>query len=288
MFFAGCPLKCKWCANPESWQKKKHILFAEAVCKWEKGCRACKNACPHGSITFSSNGKPGITWDICRQCTTFDCVLICPNQALKQCVKEYTVDELVAVLRRDFNNWGSEGGVTFSGGEPMLQHEFLTKVLKKCHELQIHTAIETSGYAKQELFLEIMKNIDFAFIDVKHMEREKHQAGTGVSNDIILANIEALTRSGWKGRLVLRQPIISGYNDSDENAHNLIAFMNKNSLYEINLLKFHRLGLTKWHQLGKDYEYSEHGHVDDEKMEHLQALYLDNNIACYIGDNTPF
>jgi pyruvate formate lyase activating enzyme len=288
VFFAGCPLQCKWCANPESWLKKKHIMFAEAVCSWKKGCQACKNVCPHGSNFFAVDGKLSINWDICEQCETFDCVAICPNSALKQCVKEYTVNELVAVLRRDFNNWGSEGGVTFSGGEPLMQSEFLIEVLKKCHALQIHTVIETSGFVKQEIFLEMMKYIDFAFIDVKNMDREEHKAGTGVDNSLILSNIKALTRSGWGGRIILRQPIIAGYNDSDENAYKLIEFMNENSLYEINLLKFHRLGLTKWNQLGKEYQYSEHGHVDDEKMEHLQELYLNNNIACYIGDNTPF
>lgn len=288
VFFTGCPLQCKWCANPESWIKKKHLMYAENMCKCDKGCRACRNACPHGSIKFDENGEQSISWEICKNCDTFDCVNICPNNALKQCVKEYSVDELMAILRRDFNNWGPEGGVTFSGGDPLMHHEFLVEVLKKCHGRQIHTAIETSGYAKQEVFLEVLKYIDFAFIDVKNMDREKHKEGTGVYNDLILSNIEALKKSGWQGRLVLRQPTIAGYNDSDENANKLIGFMNKNSLYEINLLKFHRLGLTKWNQLGKDYEYSHQGEMTEEKMEHLQELYLDNNIACYIGDNTPF
>lgn len=288
VFFVGCPLQCKWCANPESWIKKKHIMFSENVCKWEKGCRACRNACPNDSIKFDENGKPSIAWDICIKCETFDCVSICPNNALKQCVKEFTVDELMTILRRDFNNWGSDGGVTFTGGEPLMHHEFLLEVLIKCHLRQIHTAIETSGYAKEEDFLEIMKYIDFAFIDVKNMDRDKHKEGIGVYNDLVLSNIEALKQSGWQGRLVLRQPTISGYNDSDENAYKLIEFMNKNDLYEINLLKFHRLGLTKWNQLGKDYEYSDHGDMTDEKMDHLQNIYLDNNIACYIGDDTPF
>ncbi|MBP2650520.1 MAG: transporter [Firmicutes bacterium] len=288
VFFVGCPLQCKWCANPESWINKKHIMFADKVCKWEKGCRACRNVCPHGSIKFADNGEPMINWNVCRECETFDCVNICPNNALKQCVKEYTVDELVAILRRDFNNWGSEGGVTFSGGDPLIQHEFFVEVLKKCHERHIHKAIETSGYAKQDVFLKIMKYIDFAFVDVKNMDKEKHKQGTGVDNELILSNIEALKKSGWQGRLVLRQPTIAGYNDSDENAYKLIEFMTKNSLYEINLLKFHRLGSTKWDQLGKDYEYNKHGDVSEEKMEHLQKLYLDNDIVCYIGDNTAF
>ncbi len=288
VFFVGCPMQCKWCANPESWIKKKHIMFAEKVCKWEKGCRACKSVCPNDSIKFDRNGKPDIDWSICIKCETFECVDICPNNSFKQCVRELSVDELIQILRRDFNNWGSEGGVTFTGGDPLMQHEYLIEVLKKCKNLHIHTAIETEAYINEEVFLNVMKYINFAFIDVKHMNREKHKEGTGVYNDLVLSNIEALKKSGWNGRLVLRQPTISGYNDSDENAYKLIEFMNKNSLYEINLLKFHRLGLTKWEQLGKKYEYSDHGDMNDERMEQLQKLYLDNNIACYIGDNTPF
>lgn len=288
VFFSGCPLQCRWCANPESWITKKHLMFAENVCKWEKGCRACRNVCPHGSIKFDEQGKPSIIRDICKACETIECADICPNSALKKCMKEYTVDEVIAILRRDFNNWGSHGGVTFTGGEPLMHHEFLIEVLKKCKELQIHTAIETSAYAKQEVFLEIMKYINFAFIDVKNMDREKHKEGTSVYNDLILSNIEALKNSNWQGRLILRQPTISGFNDSDENAHELIEFMNRNSLYEINLLKFHRLGETKWKQMGKEYEYKSCGDATQEKMEHLQEIYLDNDIACYIGDNTPF
>lgn len=288
IFFTGCPLKCKWCANPESWIKKRHLMFAENLCKWDRGCRACRNVCPYGSIKFDENGKQSITWSICKNCETFECVNICPNNVLKDCVKEYTVDEILKILRRDFNNWGPEGGVTFSGGDPLIQYEFLIEVLKKCHEWQIHTAIETSAYGEQKVFLEVFKYIQFAFIDVKNMDREKHKEGTGVYNDLILSNIEALKKSGWMGRLIIRQPTISEYNDSDENAYKLIEFMNRNSLYEINLLKFHRLGETKWIELGGEYEYHDHGDMTEGKMEHLQELYLDNKIACYIGDNTPF
>lgn len=288
VFMAGCPLQCGWCANPESWGRKKQLLFAAKVCKWAKGCRACGKACPHGALTFAGEGEPVISWEICRGCETFDCVALCPNQALKQCGKEVTVEELTAILRRDFNNWGADGGVTFSGGEPLLQPEFLLAVLQQCHALQIGTAIETSAYAAPDVFLSVMQYIQFAFIDVKHMDRERHYAGTGVYNDRILGNIALLRQSGWPGRLVLRQPVIAGYNDSAENARQLIAFMNQQGLYEINLLKFHKLGLTKWDQLGKNYAYSDQGDVTAKRLEQLQELYLDHQIACYIGDHTPF
>lgn len=288
VFMAGCPLQCGWCANPESWVRKKQLLFAAKVCKWAKGCRACENACPRGSIQFPAEGEPIISWEICRTCENFDCVALCPNQALKQCGREVTVEELTAILRRDFNHWGADGGVTFSGGEPLLQPEFLLAVLQQCHALQIGTAMETSAYAQADVFLAIMQYIQFAFIDVKHMDREQHKAGTGVDNDRILANIALLRQSGWPGRLVLRQPVIKGYNDSAENARQLIAFMNKHDLYELNLLRFHKLGMTKWNQLGKEYAYRDQGDVTDKKLAQLQELYLDHQIACYIGDHTPF
>ncbi len=288
IFFAGCPLKCDWCANPESWQQKKHLMVAENVCKWEQGCRVCAEVCPTGAITFKDSGELVINRNQCQSCESFACTTICPNNALKQCVKEYTVDEITQILKRDFNNWGSDGGVTFTGGEPLMSAKFLRRVLAYCRQKGIHTAIETSAYAKQSLFLEIFQDIDFAFIDVKNMDRHQHKSGTGVYNDRILENIVALKKSDWPGRLVLRQPVIGGYNDSEENALQTIRFMKENGLIEINLLKFHRMGETKWQQLGKPYAYSDSGDVSTEQLESLQALYLDNNIACYVGDNTPF
>ena len=288
VFFIGCPLECRWCANPESWKRKKHIMFAEKVCKYDKGCRACRNTCPKDSIKFDENGKPSITWSICEDCESFECISICPNNALKQCVKEYTVDGLMKILKRDFSNWGSEGGVTFTGGDPLMHHDFLYDVLMECKKSHIHTAIETSGFATEENFLKILTNINFAFIDVKNMDTEAHKWGTGVGNELILSNIEALVKSPWKGRLILRQPTIHDYNDSDENAMKLIEFMKRLDLFEINLLKFHRMGTSKWEQLGKQYEYVDHVDMTDERMKELQTLYLDNGIACYIGDDTPF
>lgn len=288
VFFVGCPLHCKWCANPESFGHKQHIMFADKVCKWSQGCKACRNICPRGGLSFTEVGEPKINWGICSACTTFECTRICANGALKMCGKEYTVDELMRILVRDFNNWGIDGGVTFSGGEPLLHHEFLIEVLKRCKEAQIHTAIETSAYIANKHFLEVFKYIHFAFIDLKNMDRDRHKEGTGVYNDQILENIASLKPSGWEGRLVLRIPTIAGFNDSDENALKVIEFMQKNNLHEINLLKFHRLGQTKWEQLGMEYVYAQGGDMTQERMLELQRLYLDHNIVCYIGDNTPF
>lgn len=288
VFLAGCPLRCLWCSNPESWEKKKQLLFSEHSCRYKQGCRACQDVCPRGAITLEQTGKPLINRSLCRDCESFECTFACPNRAIKQCVREMSVDELLEVLRRDFSHWGPEGGVTFSGGDPMMQPEFLIKVLEECRKWQIHTAIETEGCTPREVFLKIMGLISFAFVDIKHMDPEKHRLGTGMDNRLILSNLEALAGSDWKGRLVLRQPVIAGYNDSIGQADQIIAFMKTNNLYEINLLPFHRLGQTKWEQLGKVYEYSGHGDISEEELSGLQGHYLDCGIACYTGDDTPF
>lgn len=287
VFFSGCPLRCRWCSNPENFTVHPHLMFAQRVCKWTSGCRACTQRCPRNGLVFTEKG-PEVQWEICRKCHTFECSSACASNALKVCGKYYSVDELMSVLKRDFNNWGSEGGVTFSGGDPLLHAEFLKAVLVECKKLQIHTAVETSVCVPESTLLDIMPLVDFAFVDVKNMDDEKHKAGTSVSNRLILSNISALKASDWQGRLVLRYPVISGYNDSEANAIRLIDFMKENGLFEVNILKFHRLGQTKWEQLGYTYDYAASGDVDDETLQRLQSVYLDHDILCYIGDKTPF
>ena len=103
VFFTGCPLKCRWCANPESWRPKLQFMFADRVCKWDQGCKACRDACPHGSIQFDENGKPSVDWKICNDCETIECPTSCAAGALKQTVRIMTVSDLVNTLRRDYN-----------------------------------------------------------------------------------------------------------------------------------------------------------------------------------------
>lgn len=287
VFFIGCPLHCQWCANPENFGDKKHIMFAGNVCKWKNGCRACRDICPKGGLSFTEAG-PKVNWEICGKCTSFECISVCPNNALKMCGKEYTVDGLMRLLKRDFNNWGLDGGVTFTGGEPLRQPEFLYQVLTRCEDAQIHTAVESSGFAARDVFLKIFSKLQFAFVDVKNFDEAKHLEGTGVTNKVTLNNIAALKKSDWGGRLVLRTPIIGNFNDSLENAAQCVEFMQANNLYEINLLKFHRLGQTKWEQLGLEYAYAHKGDVTLEHLQELQNFYLEHNICCYIGDDTPF
>lgn len=287
-FMSGCYLNCEWCANPESWISKEKLMYAEAKCRHNQGCTRCENACKNKSISFIEDNKLDLDWELCRACTTFECAKVCYNEALRICGKYYTESDLLRILNRDRQFWGIKGGVTFSGGEPFYQSDFLLEVLKKCKDSYINTAIETTAFIDTDIFLNVMKYIDFGFIDIKHMNREKHKEKTGVYNDLILRNIEALVNSGWKGRLVLRMPVIRGFNDTKENILETASFMEKLDLFEINLLPFHRMGDSKWTQLGKKYAYSTEKSTNDEKMSELQDIFLDRRIACYIGSETSF
>lgn len=287
VFMSGCPLKCRWCANPESWNKDA-LMFSELTCRYKTGCSLCKDKCLRNALTFNENNKPVLNLEECRNCDDYSCAKACYYDALKNCSQKYSQDDLMKVLERDFNNWRSNGGVTFSGGEPLMQSEFLIETLKECKSKNFHTAIETSAYAKEEVFLEAMSYIDFAFIDLKHMDREKHKEKTGVYNDLIKSNIAKLASSSWKGRLVLRTPVIDGFNDDIENMKAMMEFMKSNDLVEINLLPFHRFGESKWNQLGNNYDYSSCGDVNIERLGLFQDMFLENSIACYIGDETTF
>ena len=289
-FFNGCPLQCVWCSNPESWSRKPHIMYLASKCRHkDHGCERCVRACKKNAATLKEGDEAiSLDWDICNRCDTFECTRVCYGEALRVSGKQYTLAEAKRIIERDRQCWGARGGVTFSGGEAMLQSDFLIELLKDCKERCIHTAIETTACIATETFLNVMRYIDFAFIDVKHMDEEKHREGTGVSNKLLLSNIRALVESKWPGRLVLRIPVIPGFNDSVENMSRTADFMDSLDLFEINLLPFHRLGTSKWTQIGKEYAFSEMLPPSQEKMEELANVFLDRNIACYIGSDTAF
>ncbi|SFB31858.1 glycyl-radical enzyme activating protein [Acetitomaculum ruminis DSM 5522] len=291
VFLSGCPLRCKWCANPETWEKKLKLMYFNGKCQYKNGCRRCieKSSCP-GLV--ENNNKLEIDWDKCRNCKDISCAKYCKHEALKKNGSYYLVEDLMRVLNRDRNFWDEEGGVSFSGGEPFFQHEFLKNVLLECKKELIHTAIETTAHVKSEIFFDILPLLDFIFIDIKHMNSEKHKEKTGQGNELILKNIRLLSKKisdgSYKGRLVLRTPIIENFNDTRKNITETALFMNENELKEINLLPFHNLGASKWSQLGKEYAYEKHKATKDKKMKEFKNIFESYGINCYIGADTIF
>lgn len=293
IFFSGCPLRCTWCSNPEGQELKQKIMFSSKKCKHGKyRCRRCVDICPHNAVAITEDAESDelLVFDRgrCDMCDTFECVRVCHEGAIRLSGEWMTVSEIMEVVKRDRSYWPDGGGVTFSGGEAFMQHEFLSRLARACKQEKIHTAIETTAYADQAIFLETMRYIDFAFIDVKHMDTVKHTDKTGVGNEKILGNISGLAKPDWKGRLILRMPVIRGFNDDDANIEATADFMDALGLFEINILPFHRLGDSKYTQLGEHYEYSDEKPTSAGTLERIQDIFLAREIACYVAEEVLY
>ena len=231
VFFKGCNLRCKWCHNPESQSKNKQILFYKNKCT---GCGKCKSVCPYAFEKCDFCGK---------------CALLCPNDAREICGKEYAVEEVMSEILKDKAYYGSKGGVTFSGGECMLQIEFLAEILKKCKENGIHTAVDTAGNVSWEYFEKILPHTDLFLYDIKAYSEDLHKEGTCVSNRLILQNLEKLSKT-FRGDITVRIPVIPTYN-ANNNEFGLIArYLAKVGVKSVELLPYHSMGEHKWNAVG--------------------------------------
>lgn len=291
VFLSGCPLRCPWCANPEGREPRRRLLVSRQKCRYGRDrCRLCLTACPHGAVSETGDPDAPLAFDraVCRHCDSFACAAACPHEGVRVSGAYRSVSEVMDLLRRDRQYWGEQGGASFSGGEPLRQHAFMSALLEACKAEGMHTAVETTAHIQPDAFLALMRHVDFAFIDVKHMDPQAHRELTGVDNTLILNNIRALTQSGWPGRLILRMPVVAGFNDGPANARATAHFMESLGLWEINLLPFHRLAASKWEQLGLRYAYRDAPPTPPETLENLQSLYLDRRIACYPGDDVSY
>jgi pyruvate formate lyase activating enzyme len=294
VFMKGCPLHCEWCSNPEGMRTTQDVMFRNTKCVNRKnGCTRCIDTCPHQAIVQNPDESEDaqqllIDRSLCYRCEGHECLSVCYFEGLRYCGEWRSVDDLMHVFERNRHYWGSRGGASFSGGEPLLQYEFMHAMLAACRNAHIHVTVETTAHIPTEKFLDLMGMVDFAFIDVKHMDSQRHREKTGVNNELILSNIAALVKSNWPGRLVLRFPVIEGYNDTLENAEALAVFMQQLGLFEVNILPFHRLGDTKWTQLGKSYLFHDKNSTPEETMFRIQDSFLSKHIACYVGSDTPF
>lgn len=288
VFLSGCPLRCLWCANPEGQLLRPRLMYKAQLCR--KCPLRCVEVCPKGAAWPGNGHTPPVLFDreACEGCSSMDCIKVCYPQALQRSGKWCTVAELMQLFNRDRSYWGKEGGVTFSGGEPLLQHAFLLELLKRCDQASIPVCVETNGYVPRPVLESVLPLVEWLFVDIKHMDSGKHLEGTGVTNEAILDNIRWLRSSGWAGRLILRVPVIPGYNDTVENAQATASFLREVGVREINLLPFHRMGASKYEQLGLVYEYAGQAAQSAESLEPLGEVYRRQGISCYLGADTPF
>ncbi|MGI6424248.1 MAG: glycyl-radical enzyme activating protein [Tepidanaerobacteraceae bacterium] len=279
VFLKGCPLRCLWCQNPESYTIHPQLFFIREKCS---GCGMCITACSHGAIQLE-NGYAKTDRNLCKNCGM--CVEKCLNEARTIVGEEVTAGEVFAKIEKDKIFYdGSGGGATISGGEPLAQPEFTKSILKLCREAGIHTVVETSGYAKEDIVFNVLKYADMVFHDLKHMNPEEHRKLTGVTNETILKNIKHLYHD-MKKEIVVRMPIIPGYNDSDENIKEAARFILEEldkSVY-VHLLPFHRLGESKIERMEAKKTSFSSNPPDDRSMEKLKQIMESYGLKAQIG-----
>ena len=244
VFLKGCPLKCFWCHNPEGMRREPEIFFRSDKCI---GCGWCFNACPQHCHRLE-NGKHLFYRENCIHCGR--CAEKCYAEAIVVIGRTMTVTEVLAEVMRDkpfYDNSG--GGMTLSGGEPMLQFEFTRALLKAAKSAGIHNCLDTCGFAPFDDYSQILKNVDIFLYDLKSTDPDKHRSFTGVPLAGILNNLYRLDEAG--ATIILRCPLIPGFNDDDKHLKKIAATANKlRHVQEINLLPYHPLGRDKGQYLG--------------------------------------
>ena len=283
IFLKGCSLKCFWCSNPEGISKSNIPLYYSSRCI---GCGNCKTACPNNAIQLIEE-KPVIDRDICERCNDYTCVDNCYTDALCMSGRTISVDELFLIIQRDRQYWGNEGGITLTGGEPLIQVDFARDILEKCYKAYIHTAIETCGHVPWENFEMVIDYLDWIFFDLKHIDANQHIKGTCSSNTVIISNLRKLART-FKGRLVFRLPLIPGYNSSRENLEGIASLILETNWKEINILPLHHLGREKYQLLGMEYKGARFQTPTSDDLSAAKTIFEESGITCFIGQDTPF
>lgn len=276
VFLKGCPLDCRWCCNPESQKAYPEQLFNGALCI---GCNRCVTACTYGAVTIEQ-GAMRFHRDLCIDCG--DCIETCYAEARTMKGRTYSVDEIVDEILKDtvfYENSG--GGVTFSGGEPMLHVDFLEEVMAQCKARGIHIAVETCGYAPKENFLRLVKYVDLFLFDIKHFNSHIHKEFTGVGNEKILENCKAIRAVG--AQVITRVPVIPTFNMNVETLSNIASFAVSIGIKEMNLLPYHRFAANKYDMLGRDYWHPGVERVEIEEVEVLRDAIAREGIKIAVG-----
>jgi pyruvate formate lyase activating enzyme len=280
VFFKGCPLCCRWCCNPESQEAVPEIIYFEEKCSH---CDRCRTVCPSGAISVDRKGNRCISRNQCDACGL--CAAICPSKALNVVGKRMTVSDVLSEVLSDASFYQrSGGGLTITGGEPAAQPQFAYHLLRqyKSEERGRHTAIETCGFVPWSDLRLVIEQTDLVLYDIKHMDGESHLRATGADNQLILENAQRVAESG--GRLVVRFPLIPGFNDSEENIRRTADFASKlQTVQGIDILPYHRLGEPKYRRLGRRYSLTKVRPILKVRLSETQKLLEGYGLRVGIG-----
>jgi pyruvate formate lyase activating enzyme len=278
VFLKGCPLTCLWCANPEGQLIRPQLSFEPSDCL---GCKECVRVCPHEGFRFG-NGQPSVMWELCLKCKTLPCVDVCPTGARKRVGQLATPQEVLHQVLRDrpfFER--SDGGLTLSGGEPLMQGAFAAELLRMAKAAGINTCLETSGISDHPKAMEALELADFVFLDIKHMDSAAHSALVGRGNEQTLTMARELSRMGKP--VIVRIPLIPGHNDSKENVLATAQFAKSiRSLVRLELLPYHRLGVQKYARIGRVYQLRQLEPPSSELVESRRKLVENLGVVCKV------
>ncbi|QDY32893.1 choline TMA-lyase-activating enzyme [Clostridium sporogenes] len=271
VFFQGCPLRCKWCANPEGLEKKYRVMLKSNLCV---NCGACVSACPVGIHTISNKTlKHEVNRDIdCIGCGK--CKEACLKSAISIVGEEKTISELLKIVEEDRTFYEmSGGGVTLGGGEVLMQPEAATSLLMACKQEGINTAIETCGYTKLETILKVAEFVDLFLFDIKNINSDRHYELTGVRNERILENLQELLKK--KYNVKIRMPLLKGINDSQDEIEKTMEFLLPYKDYKnfkgIDLLPYHKMGVNKYNQLGMEYPIKDDPSLKNKDLDRIES-----------------
>lgn len=284
VFFKGCPLRCKWCSNPENLEKRYQVMYKRNSCV---DCGACVPVCPVGIHSISKEtGIHEINRSIdCIGC--HKCEEACPESALSISGEMKTISQIMEVIEEDRMFYDmSGGGVTVGGGDPIASPDAVSSLLMACKQDGINTAVETSGYAKTEALLQIAEFTDLFLFDIKQIDSQKHYELTGVRNDQILKNLKELFHRRYNVKI--RMPLLKGMNDSREDIQGVIEFLlpyrDSKNFKGIDLLPYHKLGVNKYTQIGMQYplECTPDPSLSSEEMDKIEGWFKEYNFQVQV------
>lgn len=275
VFFKGCPLRCKWCQNPESIDARPEIAFSESKCI---GCGECAKVCPREAIVFEKGMR--VNRELCDRCG--ECAEICYAEALTLIGKKYDISSLLDIVERDRPFYEqSGGGVTVSGGEPTVQVDFLAEFLREAKEAGLNTVIETCGVFSWSKFETLLPYLDIIYFDLKAATEQEHKRLTGLGNERILANARKIVESGKK--VVFRIPLVPGMTATEENIGGLIEILKELGQDEVHLLPYHKMGESKLERIDSPLESLSVEPLSDERVAEIRGLFEAAGLKVSIG-----
>ena len=276
VFLKGCPLKCIWCCNPEGQSFQPELKVTRELCN---GCGNCLSHCPKNALSLA-DGVLQVNRALCDGCMA--CVDYCYTDALEPFGVRYTAREVFEIIKNDemfYKNTG--GGATIGGGECTCYPDFMLELIDLCHKANIHVAVDTCGYTTSPKGKEVLMAADLLLFDIKGIDPVRHEINTGKSNDVILENLHMLSEA--RKPLIIRIPVIPGYNDSDENLNAVADLLSTlKSVERVDILPEHEFGRVKYGQLDMEYKLKPCP-VSDERQEAIRAMFERRGFKAQLG-----